>query len=452
MELDQIRSNLVSWLKKKMPDATELSVSHIEKPGVGLSNETLLFDITWQKNGQTEKKHVALRKAPETTTVFPEYDILKQFKIMAFLKDTPIPVSNVYWYDDDESIVGAPFFLMDRVEGRVPADFPPYVTSGFFYEATPAERRKMWLNGVKVMAETHTLDWKRLGFSFLGTPGKGTDPIDRQLVYWERFFNWVKNTRDESHPIIESSLKWLRENRYEPQQVALCWGDPKLANLMFDDEYNVKIAMDWEMAYISDPESDLSFYYFLDWQHTQGAGFARLEGIPDRDETNRYWEEITGYQVKNLLYNDVLAAFRFGLILVSIFKGFKKQGIPLPDDIELNNASTQRLAMLLDLEPPAPMKTERKLDEITLTAQVRFTGPSGFDWYLVSDRGKVERHEGLVENPDCTMRVSVEDWKAIQRGDLKLQDAWTDGICRVEGDTSTMLQLKNKIVELSGLD
>jgi len=434
-----------------MPDAAELSISQIEKPGVGLSNETLLFDITWQEQGKVKSKSVVLRKAPETTVVFPEYDILKQFRIMQLLKDTDIAVSNVYWYDDDVSIVGAPFFLMDRIEGSVPTDFPPYVTSGFFYEARPDERRKMWLNGIKVMANVHRLDWKRLGFSFLGEPGKGTDPIDRQLAYWEHFFNWAKDKPDESHPIIEASLKWLKENRYTPEHVALCWGDPKLANLMFDEAYNVKLAMDWEMAYISDPESDLSFYYFLDWQHTEGAGFPRLEGIPDREETNRYWEEITGYRVKNLLYNDVLAACRFGIILVSVFRNFRRQGIPLPDDIELNNASTQRLAMLLKLEPPAAMKGERKLDAITVTVQVCFTGSSGFDWYLVGDRGRFERHEGHCEDPDCTMRVSIENWKAIQRGELKLQDAWTEGKCTVEGDTSTMLQLKDKITEYSGL-
>jgi len=452
MDLDRMKSNLVFWLKEKMPDAAGLSVSDIEKPGVGLSNETLLFDIKWQENGKTNEKSVVLRKAPETTAVFPEYDIFKQFKIMQLLKDTEVPVSNAYWYDDDVSIVGAPFFLMDRVEGRVPTDFPPYVTSGFVYKASPDARRKMWLNGVKVMADIHRLDWKRLGFSFLGSPGRGTAPIDSQIAYWEHFFEWAKDTPDESHPIIEASLKWLKKDRYEPEHVGLCWGDPKLSNLMFDDAYQVKLVMDWEMANISDPESDLSFYHFLDWQHTEGSGNPRLEGIPDREETNQYWEEMTGYRVKNLLYNDVFAACRFGIILVSIFKNFRKQGVSLPDDIELNNASTQRLAMLLDLDPPAPMKKEKKIDEITLAAQIRFTGPSGFDWYIVSDRGMCERHEGLMDNPDCTMSVSVEVWREIQRGNLKFQDAWTDGKCKVEGDTSTMLQLKDKIAELSGLD
>jgi aminoglycoside phosphotransferase (APT) family kinase protein len=123
MDLNQMRLNLVSWLKNKMPDARELSVSNIEKPGVGLSNETLLFDITWEEDGKTKEKSVVLRKAPEATGVFPEYDIEKQFKIMQLLKDTRIPVSNVYWYDNDVSIVGAPFFLMDRVQGKVPTFF-----------------------------------------------------------------------------------------------------------------------------------------------------------------------------------------------------------------------------------------------------------------------------------------------------------------------------------------
>lgn len=449
MDPAEMKTRLIDWIRGKMPQAEDLTISDIDKPGVGLSNETCLFDIIWKESGEGKIRPVVLRKEPVTAHIFPEYDLYKQYKIMELLKDTDVPISTVFWFENNTDIVGTPFFLMDRIIGQVPSDFPPYVSSGFFFEATPKERKKMWMGGLEVVANVHRADWEKLGFSFLGVPGGGTDPIDKQLAYWENFLNWVKDDPDESHPLIEAAVKWLKENKYEPEQVALCWGDPKMANLMFDEDYNVALAMDWEMAYISDPESDLSFYYFVNWLHTTGDNLPVPEGIPEREETNRYWEERTGLKVKNLFYNDVLAAYRFGLILISIYKGFKKQGVSLPEDMEHNNAATRRIAQLLELPSPAGPEAVKNLDEMTVTAQMHFTGSGGSDWYLVSDKGKVTRHEGIADNPYCTITVSVEDWQAIQDGSLKFQDAWTSARCKVDGSTSMMLRLKDTIVEYS---
>jgi len=164
------------------------------------------------------------------------------------------------------------------------------------------------------------------------------------------------------------------------------------------------------------------------------------------------YQELTGWRVENLLYNEVLAAFRAGVVILSVFKNFNKMGVALPaEDIELNNPCTQRLAELLNLPAPGEAKRETtRIEDVTVSVQFHLTGPGGSDWYLVSDRGKGTRSEGTAENPDATLTVSAEDWDAIQKGELDRLHAWTSGKLKIEGDMTLLLQLEDMISKFSG--
>jgi aminoglycoside phosphotransferase (APT) family kinase protein/putative sterol carrier protein len=451
VDLSDMQSKLIAWLRKKMPQARNLSISGMERSGAGLSNETFLFDLSWQEAGRQRSEGMVLRCAPQSYPVFPEYDLGKQFRIMVRLRGTNIPVPKVYWLEEDEKILGAPFYLMGKIDGVIPPEFPPYHSFGVYFDATPQQRAKMWWGSLEATAKVHKLDWKRLGLSFLGVPKGGTDPLDRQLDYYERYLDWVKEAPQESQPILEAALSWLKENRYVPERVTLCWGDCRMPNTIYSPDAEVLGVLDWEMAYLGDPQSDLGWFFFLDWQHSEGYGIPRLEGSPEREETVQRYQELTGWKVKNLFYNDVLAALRFGVILLKVYKNFKKLGVALPgEDVELNNPCTQRLASLLNLPAPgAPKRETTKVEEVRVTVQFHLTGPGGSDWYLVSDRGKGMRHEGTVENPNATLTVSVEDWTAIQKGELDRLHAWTSGKLKIEGDMTLLLQLEDIISKFS---
>ncbi len=82
---------------------------------------------------------------------------------------------------------------------------------------------------------------------------------------------------------------------------------------------------------------------------------------------------------------------------------------------------------------------------MTVTVQFRLTGPGGSDWYLVCDKGKATKFEGCVENPNCGLVVSAEDWAKMQRGELEKFKAWTDGKLKIEGDMSLFLQMEDTI-------
>jgi len=445
-----MKSKLIPWFENKLPAAGNISITEFDKPGMGLSSETYLLTVEWEEGGEKSSRGMVLRSAPQEFKVFPDYELLHQFKIMQILEKTDVPVAKMLWYEEDPSIIGSSFYLMDRLEGDVPQDYPSYHGSGMFFDATPDERAKMWWHSLEEMVKIHKLDWKKLGLSFLGEPGGGTGPIKRQLGYWEDYFEWMKDHPEESHPIIEASLEWMSNNIYAPERVALCWGDARMGNTLYGKGFNVNAVMDWEMAFLGDPEADLAWFILLDWQHSGGAGLPRCEGTPEYDATVKRYENLTGWKVKNLLFNEVFSAVRYGMILVAVLKKFIKQNIPIDEDMLLNNVCTQRLSELLDLPSPGPKRHETAdINNVTVSLQFYLTGEKGYSWYIISDKGKGIRYDGIVQNPTCTIKASVEDWNAIQQGELDRLEAWSSGRLVTEGDLNIMVQLEDMISEFT---
>lgn len=447
-DVEPIHAALTEWVRARMPSAEHLRLSLPKRPGAGISNETLLCELSWREGGVERSEGLVIRMEPSDFRVFPEYDLARQFRVMQCLGKTDVPVPVVRWLEEDESVLGRPFYVMRKIEGEIPTEVPPYHTFGLCFDATPERRAKMWWSGVESLALIHALDWEGLGLSFLGVPKEGTGPLDQQLDYYDRFFHWTRG--EEPQPILEAALRWLRENRFAPKRVTFCWGDSRLPNVIFRDDEVVGV-LDWEMAFLGDPEADLGWWIFLDWHHSEGLGIPRLDGFPGREETIRRYEELTGWKVENFFYHEVMAAFRFGVIMASVARNMKESGIPTSaTDMGTNNPSTRRLASLLDLPPPGePAREMTRIEEMTVRVQFHLTGPGGYDWYLVSEKGKGTRHEGTVHNPDVTLTASAADWEAIQKGELDRTQAYLGGKLVIEGDLTLMMQLEDMISRLS---
>ncbi|MBM3133034.1 MAG: hypothetical protein FJZ95_08395, partial [Chloroflexi bacterium] len=414
------------------------------------TNESFLFTLDWEEAGKPKSAGMVLRAEGKTYPVYPDSKIRKQFLILQRLEGAGVPAPRPYWYESDESLLGTPFYIMGRINGSVPSEFPPYHSFGLCYDATPEKRARMWWSTLEAVAGLHKLDWRKLDFSFLGIPPSGTGPLDQVLAYWEKYFEWTKESPDESHPTFEAARDWLRANRYAPEHVSVCWGDARLPNAIYSPDGEVLGLLDWDAAHLGDPESDLAFILTLDHLLGEGTGVPRLPGFPNKEETVRRYEELTGRKVKHLFYNEVLAAYTSGLTILKVQKNLKKIGIVLPgDDPERDNFSTRYLAGLLGLAMPGAATAEvRRIEDVMAVVQFRLTGPSGRDWYLVSDKGKVTRHNGVAPNPDATVTASAEDWAAIQRGELKRFHAWTSGKLTITGNNSLVQQLEDTIGKL----
>jgi hypothetical protein len=256
----------------------------------------------------------------------------------------------------------------------------------------------------------------------------------------------------ECYPVLERALEWLRENRYEPERVSLCWGDARIGNMLYDENTREIVAvLDWEMAFLGDPEADLAWFIFIDSYLAEEYRLPRLEGLPGPEATVRRYEEITGRTVRHGRYNEIFAATRFGLILVSVIKKLMRLGMHDYGEMIGNNHCTRMLASFLGLPSPGvPPGASNHDVEGRLTVQFHLSGPGGGDWHIISEDGTSERREGIIDAPLCTVRSSFEDWRALQSGELNQLDAWTSGRLKVEGDLNVMIKLKDDIRRLQG--
>jgi aminoglycoside phosphotransferase (APT) family kinase protein len=229
-DLEQTRKQLEDWLATKLPDATGISVGELSGPSTsGFSSDTLIFDARWTENGTPVERGLVARLKPGGMTVFPEYDIAKQFHIQQTLAATDVPVVPMHWLEEDEAFLGSPFYVMGRVDGRIPTDNPPYHQGGWLLEATPAEREALWWNGIDALAAIHSLDWRAAGLDFLERPG--ATPQEAQLREYEHMHRWMGGRPKK---LIERGLAWARENApRDDEPVVVSWGDSRIGNMIF---------------------------------------------------------------------------------------------------------------------------------------------------------------------------------------------------------------------------
>jgi len=444
-DLSEIEAALLPWLKARMPDAEDLSIANLRKAERGFSTDTLLFEARWSEGGKPVSRGMVLRRKPELP-LFPDYDLRRQIRVMECLQNTSIPVPKVLWFEKNAGILNDPFYIMNEIKGVTPSDYPVYHAHGCYLEATPAQRAKMWWGCIETMARIHQLDWKALGLSFLAMPRYGAAPLDQALNYLEHCLHWAREGQPQ--PILEQGLKWLKDHRYTPEHITLCWGDSRMSNIIYDARtFDVVAVLDWEIAYLGDHEADLAWTIFQDWSASEFCGVPRLPGTPGTDETVHRYEALTGWKVKNLLYNEVLAGVVLGVPMLVIYKRMKKAGVPI-GDVELNNLCTHWIAELLELPLPGPRPTPPpKPGESVFTVQLQITGPDGGDWYLVSDKGTVSTHDGRAPNPNVTLTVAAPDWEAILRGEMDRTQAFMSGKMRAEGDIGLLIESGDTIMK-----
>ena len=318
IDLEAARQNLKTWFQGKIPNADDISVSSMELPAAGSSNETFFLNLEYREEGVQRRDELVIRWQPKGFLVFPQdaYNMAQQFHLQRCLADTEVPAPEVLWVEEDPALIGAPFYIMRRVDGWIPGDFPPYHVGGRLFDASPEQKISAWNAALDTIIRIHDVDWQGAGLSFLGVP-QDKQYIHGQIAFWERV---CRQNADPMPEILAQTRDWLMDNSFVPENLCLCWGDARLGNLIYRD-FNVAAALDWEMSCIGDPESDLAWFAHVDWASSEGRPASptpRLEGLPSIAETIARYEKITGRVVKNFLYYDVFAAWRLAIVYTRI--------------------------------------------------------------------------------------------------------------------------------------
>jgi aminoglycoside phosphotransferase (APT) family kinase protein len=339
---EQSRQALTTWFTRTL--GREVQLSEFRGPGAtGFSNETLIVDVSWDGG---ESSYV-VRVAPTGYSLFPDAVFDRQYRVLRALERTSVPVPTVRWYEQDAGVLGAPFFVMDEVQGRVPPDNPPYHMAGWLHDVSPEHRARVWWGAIDTIAELHRLDWKGLELEFL------TGGLAEQLDYYTRWLTEIE--KDEPVPMARQTLEWLLGHLPEDELTVLCWGDARVGNVMYDDDGNRLAVLDWEMVGLGAPAQDVAWALFLDRHHSEGVATPRLEGFPSAEETVARYEERSGIRLRDLEFYEVFAAFRFCVIMARLARIFKDWDLLPPDDAMAQDNTVTRLA--------EQVLTERRLAE-----------------------------------------------------------------------------------------
>ena len=346
------RTALAQWLARHLPQSSGMAVSPLSRPQTaGGSNETLLATASWTDSGQPRHWEIVVRVAPTSLQVFLDPKFAQQYRVLEALGEcTDVPVPPVLGFEADESVLGAPFWVMGRVHGVAPGDFPPYNQEGFLVEATPAQRELLWVNAVETLAAIHRSPIEP--FSFLDEPERGEGGLQQQLSYWKQSLAWASDRH--GNEALEALVDWLTAEQPADPPRGLSWGDARMGNMLFRDWRCVAV-LDWEMVSLGGPLVDLGWWLLLDDALAGDIGLPRLAGLGTRADTIAVWEQAAGLKAQDLEWYEVFAGLRLGVILLRSAAIRRAANLPVPGRGEFGCLEdlTSRLAHRLGLPEPA---------------------------------------------------------------------------------------------------
>lgn len=319
-DMNRIAQQLSQWLHAQGQPRSE--VTELQPSSGGYSNITLL--ATFSEPGGGDPQKVVIRIQPNTAAVYPDCDVQLQYRTMALLQSSGLPVPTLYGIETDSRILGAPFFIMGRIDGQVPAENPLYHLEGWLHDLDKASLRQHWFAGLDGIAQLAKLDWRAQGFDFL-LPPSGTTPLQQQLAYYQHMLTWSESLSGQHYEWLHRGLQWLQKNQPQDEPLALSWGDAKMGNCVFKDG-QLSGMLDWERPAIANPVDDLSWWLMLDESLCTGFGLPRLAGLPSREESIAHWEKTSGFSAVDLPYYDVFSAWRFTLVMTRIGHIFTQRG------------------------------------------------------------------------------------------------------------------------------
>jgi len=307
-DLEQLSRDLATWLVQRLPDASDLCISDLSYPlGAGLSHETILFDAHWHTSAGERSEGLVVRIKPTRHQVFLDDMFDQQFQIMAFMQAlNVVPVATPLWLERDPGLLGAPFFVMKKIPGRVAVSFPPYSKQGWLFEAAPADRRCVWEDAVRNLAAIQTVPAGQA--AFLNLPGNFVEDFDQEVDRWFRYLNWA-DVKGECK-LLRGQFELLLNQRPANRAEGIVWGDARLGNMMFDHNFRAVAVMDWEQPSLGGALHDLGWWLYSDRMQTLNKGLAPLKGMGSREDTIELWSEVCGKSAADIEWYEAFAAFK----------------------------------------------------------------------------------------------------------------------------------------------
>ena len=300
------RARLDAFLRSHLPVEGALELEQF--PG-GHSNLTYL--------ARYGAREFVVRRPPHGTQVKGAHDMGREYRVLSKLHAHYAPAPKPLAWCDDATIIGAPFYVMERKRGVVFRVRKPEEL-----QLTPQLARGITTAFIDGLAQLHSLDFRAVGLDELY---KGPGYVERQVRGWAA--RW-ENAKTEELPEMERAREWLIANLPEDSAASVIHNDYKFDNLMFDaaDLTRLVGVLDWEMATVGDPLADLAVCLTSygepggDQHSTVGQCFMVNEpGALRRDELAERYAAQMGRDLRNMRYYYALAHYKGAVTIQQIY-------------------------------------------------------------------------------------------------------------------------------------
>jgi aminoglycoside phosphotransferase (APT) family kinase protein len=264
-----------------------------------------------------------LRRAPQHASSSTAHDVLREFRILDAIKATSVPIARPVVACGDPEVFGAPFYVMERVEGKPVLRAVPEA-----WAAAPESQGRALEELIDVLVDIHAVDWSACGLGDLAH--EDDDYLARQITRW---LVQLDSYGGRGLPAALDLADWLRAHAPTSHRSALCHGDYKLDNVLFAPESPPRLlaVVDWEMAGIGDPIVDVAWalIFHPGPEGTLRLGMAKeprfdLAHLPGRRTLLERYAGGSGRDVTQFAWYDVFARWKLAVVLEGSYAKFQR--------------------------------------------------------------------------------------------------------------------------------
>jgi len=294
-------------LKSVLPDLK--GKPRVAQYSSGASNLTYALDYP--------ERRLVLRRPPFGTKPKSGHDMHREYRVMTALKGR-IPVPETLFYTDDKDIIGAEFYVMERIEGHLIHQFIPKD-----WNWSSKEGAKLCENFFQTLVDLHQIDYEAVGLMNFGKP---EGYIERQFTGWNRRF---ENAWTDDVDKFEDVRKWLLDNMPKAEMGAgILHGDYRIDNCILNLENPTQIdaILDWEISALGDPMMDLgnTLSYWIDDDDPEFMNLmvrqpSKAQGMMRRKDILEFYGDRTGADISNFQVYYVYGIWRLAVIIQQIY-------------------------------------------------------------------------------------------------------------------------------------
>jgi aminoglycoside phosphotransferase (APT) family kinase protein len=332
--VEAIRASLSTFAGQQVGGVVE--IGPLKRFTVGFSWVTYGLRAAWREGADLVERNLILRAGPPTG-IFGPYSAYTEFVTLKALKGSGVPVPGVYWYSDDTTILGAPFFVCDLVPGEAPIPWT--------HDGGPAfdDARRVLLGAqfVAALAALHDFEWRDTPVATI----HGTRDVRRTAL--DQVDNWMANLArwsPERVPMLDLAAAWLREKAPVAARISITHGDYRIGNFLEVDG-RISAILDWELVRLGDPVEDLGWICLQAWR-----GRSRhMCHFFEREELRDRYAMLTGRDVSlaEMAYWEAFGTFKLAIMHYAAADCFARRGF---NDLRMAGMAAQTPRMLLQVE------------------------------------------------------------------------------------------------------